>query len=366
VSALLVGCGGSSGTTPPVNDDPDPQAPVIETPIETPDDDPDPEMPIDETPNDNPANGAFDQANRAQFIDALSNAWIGSECESTDSSEDGFASYKIVKTFTDSEYIYNELVYPSGDCTGSPFADWYPSIVESWSLGEFITLADGTGAWEFDSRVTQPGAFAGDPGPAIDTPNFDFATIREGKLYFGDSFAELPENRPTVIEATYFEPRQAGGDTAIDAALLQGTWFSGCVGGVESAYIFNPDTVIIENENWAEAGCEGESFQIRKSTFDVTYGDRFVTRDGDTMLAYDITALSNETIKFDASQGLEPRNFQVPIDMTEYRAVSVDTGNTLIPGYCLYVDTENDDCQNSADRRPDMVDYNWIFRFIKQ
>jgi len=311
-----------------------------------------------------PTSSAFIESESQHFENALKGAWIATECKQVESQFTQSESKKAVFVFSDTELVESEYTYNSTDCSGSPSSKWYPLPVRTWSLGEYRTLLDGSGAWELDTSIIQRGVYAGDIDDDVGSRSYVNIGFVEGMLEFNALVENYAHTRPTVRGARFFESLQGRGLSTIDSNALLGQWRAPCTGRLESTYEFFPDSLVITDENWADVGCEGDSYAIRRSTFNLVYGEPFTSIFKDRLIAITLSAVSNELVKFDDSQGLDKPEFKVPEGKTEYRAVSIDN-NTLILAYCLYRNSGEDDCQDSDDRTPDMVDHNWGVRFNK-
>ncbi len=311
-----------------------------------------------------PTSPDFVESDSRFFRTAVLGAWAGTDCRQVNSIFSTTESLRTVFVFTQTQLIESEYVYNSLDCSGIPSSKWYPLPIRSWNLGQYRTLSDGSNVWELDTTVTQRGVYAGDIDEDLGTDSYVNIDFVDGKLEFNTLVENYKITRPAVRSGRYFEKLQGRGLADINAAALAGRWKASCTGRLESTYEFYADSLIITDENWADVGCEGDSYAVRKTTFNLDYGDPFTSVFGNHLIAIKLTAVSNELLKFDTSQGLDEPEFKVQEGKTEFRAVSIDE-NTLILAYCLYRNSGEDDCQDSEERTPDMVDHNWAVRFDK-
>ena len=311
-----------------------------------------------------PTSPEFIESDPLHFRSALPGVWMASECQQVEDLLSQTASSRAVFVFTDKELVETEYLYNSNDCSGTPSSKWYPLPIRSWTLGEYRTLPDGTDVWELDTTISQRGVYGTEVDLSVGTNSYVNIGFVNGDLAFNSLVENYKHTRPDIRSSVYFKKHIPGGLRPLGANALLGTWYAQCTGRLESTYQFNADTLIITDENWADVGCEGDSYAVRKTTFDLQYGDAFTSLFGDELIAVTLTAVTNELIKFDDSQGLDKPEFKVQQGKTEYRAVSIDN-NTLILGYCLYRNSGEDDCQDSEMRKPDMVDHNWAVRFTK-
>lgn len=311
-----------------------------------------------------PASPEFIEGDPLHFRSALQGVWMASECRQVDDLLSQTASARAVFVFKNSEIVETEYSYDSNDCTGTPFSKWYPLPIRSWTLGEYKTLNDGTRAWELDTSITQRGVYGTEVGLNVGSTSFVNVGFVNGELAFNNLVENYKHTRPDTRPSVYFTRHTPGGLQSLSASALLGTWYASCTGRLESTYEFSADKLVITDENWADVGCEGDSYAVRKTTFDLQYGDSFISLFGDELIAVTLTAVTNELVKFDDSQGLDKPEFKVGQGKTEFRAFTIDD-NTLILGYCLYRNNGEDDCQDSVMRKPDMVDLNWSVRFTK-
>ncbi len=312
-----------------------------------------------------PEDAGFVAGDKTHFVAAMQGAWMDAECKLLSTPVNGYTSTRAIHVFAGADYIVNQYSYVNADCTGIPYGEWYPLKIHDWNLGGYRLLSDGSYAWELDYVVTQRGLFRNEPGPSINTRFYDIVQFSGGQMRFGNSAAAYSINRPDSLAPTLLSRHQPRGKIDLQAEDLWGAWVSDCVGRLQASYEFDAGTLVITDENWADVGCEGDSYAVRRSTFNIIYGETTLSNHGDTLLLFEIEAVTNELIKFDASTGFDEPDFKVPEGKTEYRAVSVDQDNTLILGYCLIRNSGEDDCQDSPERAPDMVDYNWNVRFTK-
>ncbi len=310
-----------------------------------------------------PSSPNFVESDPSHFKGALLGVWFGEECSENENAESN-EFLRNVYVFTESELIETEYVYSSEDCTGTPFSYWYPLPIRTWQLGNYRALADGSMAWELDTAISQRGVYAGKVGDDKNTTSYVNIGFVNGQLEMGTLVSGYKTARPENRSGRYFNKKVSDQTPSVTTENLLGTWFSSCSGRLESTYEFFADTLIITDENWANTGCEGDSYAARKTTFSIIYGDVISGVFENKLQTVEITALSNELIHFDASQELEEPEFKVAEGRTEFRAVTIEN-DTLILGYCLNRNSGDDNCQDEQSRIPDMVDYNWLVRFEK-
>ena len=315
--------------------------------------------------NIDPTSANFIESDPNHFKSAMQGAWVTSDCRPLSSLVNSNQSTREVKVFTPSELIVNQYSYKSSDCTGIPTGEWYPLPIFSWNLINYRILSDGTGAWELDTKVSQRGLYQDIAGDDTGTSFYDVVSFVGSRLEFGSTPALYAIERPDTRSGVYFEPLIPRRQEDLTPTELLGVWKSACVGRLQATYQFTEDTFVVSDENWADVGCEGESYSVRRSTFNATYGNSFTSIAGEKVIPIEIEAVVNELLKFDESQGLDQPAFKVPEGKVEHRAFTIDD-NTLILGYCLRRNSGEDDCQDSLERAPDMVDYNWKVQFIKQ
>ncbi len=311
-----------------------------------------------------PESPEFIESDSLHFRSAVLGAWAATECQPFETILNAQVSRHSVFVFTNEELVETEYEYESADCSGTPSSKWYPLPIRSWRLGSYRALPDGSGAWELDTSITQRGVYAGDVSADVGVSSYVNIGFKGGLLEFNPLVDNYNHTRPEARSGVYFKKLIGRGLPSIDSEALIGNWRATCTGRLESSYQFFPDKLVITDENWADVGCEGDSYAVRKSTFELEYGAAFVSIFNDTLMQYKLTAVSNELVKFDDSQGFDKPEFKVPLGKTEYRAVTIDN-DVLILAYCLYRNSGEDDCQDSAERTPDMVDHNWSVRFHK-
>lgn len=311
-----------------------------------------------------PTSPDFIKSNQNHFRNAMIGAWISTNCREVETVFSEPSSAQTVFVFTATELVETEYTYNANNCTGVPSSRWYPLPIRSWALGQYRTLLDGTTAWELDTTITQRGIYSGEILHQVGADSYVNIDFVNGELEFNVLEENYKHTRPATRAGVYFEKIPNDEVFSISSDALLGSWYASCTGRLESRYEFFADKLVITDENWADVGCEGDSYAIRKSSFDLEYGDPFSSIFTNDLMAITLTAVSNELLRFDASQGLDEPEFKVPVGKTEYRAVSINN-NTLILGYCLYRNSGEDDCQDSENRKPDMVDHNWAVRFDK-
>ena len=315
--------------------------------------------------NIDPTSADFIESDPNHFRSALQGAWVASDCLPLSSLVSSNKSTREVKTFTATELIVNQYSYASSDCSGIPTGEWYPLPILSWSLVNYINLSDGTGAWELNTKISQRGLYQDIAGDDSGTTFYDVLSFVGSRLEFGSAPALYVIERPDTRSGEYFDPLTPRRQENLIPTELLGVWQSACVGRLQATYQFTDDTFVVTDENWADVGCDGESYSVRRSTFNATYGNSFTGIDAEQLISVEIEAVVNELLKFDDSQGLDQPEFKVPEGKVEHRAFTID-GDTLILGYCLRRNSGEDDCQDSPERTPDMVDYNWKVQFTKQ
>ncbi len=314
--------------------------------------------------NIDPTSPEFIESEPLHFRSALRGVWMASDCRQVDDLLTQTASSRAVFVFEEKELMETEYSYNTDDCTGSPSSKWYPLPIRSWTLGEYRTLLDGTDVWELDTSITQRGVYGTDVGLSVGSNSYVNIGFVNGELAFNKLVENYKHTRPDTHPSIYFKRLIPSSLPSLSADDLLGSWHASCTGRLESTYEFSANSLIITDENWADVGCEGDSYAVRKTTFDLQYGDSFITLFGDELIAVTLTAVTNELIKFDDSQGLDRPEFKVEQGKTEFRAFTIEN-NTLILGYCLFRNSGEDDCQDSEMRKPDMVDRNWAVRFTK-
>lgn len=315
-------------------------------------------------PND-PLAPDFDITNVDHITAAMQGAWILEDCAEHPAPYGSITHIRPVVMVRGFELILDSYAYETDDCSDSPTGEWYPLEIRAWRLGEAVALANGEFIWTFDSILTQRGNYQGVVGDQVDSRYFNIAGFRDGNLVFGGNDSLDETGRPLELSDDQFVRRPSQTATIEDASVIAGIWDSGCTGTLRSTLEFHPDRFVLTDENWTTEGCAGESFAIRRSTFSIEYGAQRTSLFGDPMIPVAVTAQANEMVRFDESQGFPRPEFKVVLGDTEYRAFALENNHNLILGYCLYRSSGVDDCQDSEDRSPDIVDFNWRVRYAR-